>query len=464
MEINTKICLLVCAFAMAREFRPLEPFFAEFLIGPDVGFSEKQAVQDIFVIWAYSSFFLVILVFLITDFVRYKPIIIADGVAGIMTYVLLLGKPSVRMMQIEQMFYSFFFSSDTAYYTYMYAKIEDKMTYNRITGYVRACVLFGKFVSGCLSQLYVTIQHAGINASKLPLVYLSIGGMSVATFISLLLPPVKHTFYFHRKKTEGDSAMENPNAISVSTIQIWSPDASDQPQPVKAVLSNSTPEIVEKSNGKYSTALKYFWSDFKCSFSNQKVIVWAFWWSVAGAGSNLVLSYCQVIWKQVIEENYPDVESKNGIVDCIYTALSAAASYKVGQLNVEWTRHSNALLTIGSLCLGVLVLFTSQLKNIYLLYGCHILFGLAYNTMLTVAEFEIAKQVKESCYGLVFGFIQFVTIAFTALWTMVIVEDTFFTFNIQRQFEFCALYFLAIGIYYLLRTIQYSIWGKDELK
>nr|XP_018900416.1 PREDICTED: thiamine transporter 1-like [Bemisia tabaci] len=179
MDSNAKICLLVCAFAMAREFRPVEPFIAEFLIGPDVGLTEKQVVQDILVISTYASLVLVIVVFLVTDLLRYKPIVIADGVAGVMTYVLLIGRPSLQMIQVEQMFFAFFYSSDSVLYTYMYAKIEDKTTYNQITGYVRAAVLSGKFLSGFSSQVFVTLHQAGTNSSKLPLVYMSIAGMSL---------------------------------------------------------------------------------------------------------------------------------------------------------------------------------------------------------------------------------------------------------------------------------------------
>lgn len=77
------------------------------------------------------------------------------------------------------MFFAFFYSSDSVLYTYMYAKIEDKTTYNQITGYVRAAVLSGKFLSGFSSQVFVTLHQAGTNSSKLPLVYMSIAGMSL---------------------------------------------------------------------------------------------------------------------------------------------------------------------------------------------------------------------------------------------------------------------------------------------
>lgn len=53
--------------------------------------------------------------------------------------------------------YGTFLASEIAYYTYIYAKV-DKENYPRVTGYTRAAILGGRFLSGLLGQLLVSIS------------------------------------------------------------------------------------------------------------------------------------------------------------------------------------------------------------------------------------------------------------------------------------------------------------------
>lgn len=60
-----------------------------------------QVNENIYAVGTYSCLVLSIVIFLITDYLRYKPLIIADGIAGIFTYVLLLGQPSLKTIQVR---------------------------------------------------------------------------------------------------------------------------------------------------------------------------------------------------------------------------------------------------------------------------------------------------------------------------------------------------------------------------
>lgn len=111
-----------------------------------------QVNQYIYPVATYSNLATLILVFLITDFVRYKPIIILCGLSGIVTFLTIILGKTVLELQIMEFFYGLFFSTEVAYYTYIYAKV-DKKYYQQVTGHTKAATLFGRSMSGIIAQL-----------------------------------------------------------------------------------------------------------------------------------------------------------------------------------------------------------------------------------------------------------------------------------------------------------------------
>lgn len=116
-----------------------------------------QVNQDIYPVGTYSYAATLILVFLITDFARYKPIIILCGASGIITYILIIFGKTILLMQIVQFFYALFLSTEVAYYTYIYAKV-DKKHYQEVTGHTKAASLFGRSISGIIAQLSASLN------------------------------------------------------------------------------------------------------------------------------------------------------------------------------------------------------------------------------------------------------------------------------------------------------------------
>jgi len=75
---------------------------------------------------------------------------------------------------MEQMFFGFFYSSEVAFTTYLYAKVNDKQYYQKITSLVKASMLFGRFLSGLIAQTVVSTHLL----NKVYLLYISIFSMS----------------------------------------------------------------------------------------------------------------------------------------------------------------------------------------------------------------------------------------------------------------------------------------------
>lgn len=111
-----------------------------------------QVYYEIYPVWTYAELFLLAVVFLITDLLRYKPIIVFEGMGYVATWSLLLWARGVHWMQLMEFTYGIATSTEVAYYTYIYAQVETRH-FQKVTSYTRSATLTGKFISGVLSQV-----------------------------------------------------------------------------------------------------------------------------------------------------------------------------------------------------------------------------------------------------------------------------------------------------------------------
>lgn len=81
MRFWLKISLLLCAYGFFREMRPSEPFVYEFMTGWR-NVTEQQVIEIIYPMGTYWNFGLLVIVFLVTDMLRYKSVIIVSACAG----------------------------------------------------------------------------------------------------------------------------------------------------------------------------------------------------------------------------------------------------------------------------------------------------------------------------------------------------------------------------------------------
>lgn len=115
---------------------------------------------------------------MITDFLRYKPIIILCGISGAITFLLIIFGQDVLTMQILEFFYGLFFSTEVAYYTYIYAKV-DKKHYQEVTSHTKAASLFGRCMAGIVAQLTVSFDILDYHQLN----YITLAGTYFCTFI-----------------------------------------------------------------------------------------------------------------------------------------------------------------------------------------------------------------------------------------------------------------------------------------
>lgn len=102
---------------------------------------------------------------------RYKPLIIVSGLAGIALWCILLWTKSLRWLQMTQILYGTYMATEVAYYTYIYAKV-DKQYYQKVSSHTRAAILSGRFMAGLSAQLLIyfdVMDYRDLN-------YITLGG------------------------------------------------------------------------------------------------------------------------------------------------------------------------------------------------------------------------------------------------------------------------------------------------
>ncbi len=88
----------------------------------------------------------------LSDLVRYKVVIVFEGFAYIATWILLVFGSGVPLMQLMQFTYGIATSTEIAYYTYIYAKVDSRH-FQRVTAFTRTAILLGFFMSGIFAQV-----------------------------------------------------------------------------------------------------------------------------------------------------------------------------------------------------------------------------------------------------------------------------------------------------------------------
>ncbi|CAG5097559.1 Similar to Slc19a2: Thiamine transporter 1 (Mus musculus) [Cotesia congregata] len=417
-----RISQILCVFGFLKEFRPNEPFIFEYLTHPPKNFTSTQVTEEIYPIGTYSNFATLIIVFLLTDFLRYKPVIILCGLSGIITFIGLILGDSIPALIFVEIFYGFYISAEVAYYTYIYAKV-DKEHYQAVSSYTRSALLLGRFITGVIAQ--IIIIYGWLDYHQLN--YLTVIGQVLATIWSLFLPSVGQSVYFHRKEPIVDSDVGSSQRINDD---------------------NAYKKLSFYS--KVKRAYYLLWKDFVKAFTNLYIVKWSLWWTLASCGYLQVLVYAQSIWQTSIKENETIY---NGAVEALYTIIGGLTVYGVGKLKLNWALFGDIILSIFSFIMAVLLFVTSWSYNIMLQYAVYIAFGVIYHSLVTVASFEVASKISEDSFGLIFGINVFLGLTFQSLLTYIVTSGNVKKFHIRTQFTIYAGYFAVLALIFALISV-----------
>lgn len=187
MQQYLRISLILSVFGLLKETRPSEPFITDFIVNFK-NITVEQINQDIFPIGTYSYLSQLVVIFLVTDLLRYKPLIILLSACGVTIWSMLLWTHTVVGLQMVEVIYGTYCATEIAYYSYIYAKTE-KQHYQAVTSHTRAAVLAGKFIASISAQLlvfYNIMDYRQLN-------YLTLISLYLNVLFNLIIPH-SHTF------------------------------------------------------------------------------------------------------------------------------------------------------------------------------------------------------------------------------------------------------------------------------
>lgn len=219
------------------------------------------------------------------------------------------------------------------------------------------------------------------------------------------------------------------------------------PQAEKSIYFNRDQKEVKTIN-KYRNAFDLMRQHFVDSFSMSYVLKWSIWWAFATAGFLQVKAYSQPMWS-VITNNQGGLH--NGAVEASLTLLGFLSALSTGYLKIDWERSGALLLSVGTIVQGGLMILCSTTHNIYVGYGCYVVFGGLYYFMITIAAAEVAKHIVRDSYGLVFGLNTMLALFIQSLLTISLV--TVIAVNLRDQFLVYGLYHICIALIFMATGI-----------
>ncbi|XP_059187542.1 thiamine transporter 1 [Centropristis striata] len=466
---------LLCIYGFFSTVKPLEPFLIPYLTGPDKNLTTEQVNNQIFPVWTYTYLSVLLPVFLLTDWLRYKPVVVFQCVVLFITTGMLLWLKSVPAMQAMQFFYGVVTASEVAYFSYIYSVIDLKR-YRKATSYCRSVQLLGYTVGSVLGQLLVSFDLMSYNN----ILVLTLVLTAIALFVSCLLPMPQKSMFFHHKHAGQKTATEGTEMHVDGTV-----DATEHTSGAKVSLEEMREERkVEKGERKHepgvgldeivttaeeheetvgaencSQVLLQLWRDFCQCYSSRQLLYWSLWWAMATCGYNQTVNYVQVLWEHV--QPSQNFSIYNGGVEAVGYLFSAATSYGIGFTEVRWEQWGELALG-GFSGLGAAALFLMTfIGNIWICYAGYIVFKGLYMLLITIAMYQIAADLSMERYALVFGANNFGALALQTIITAIVVDSRGLGLGIIPQFIIYASYFALIAVVFSLRGL-FTIWRAQR--
>lgn len=465
---------LLCMYGFFSTVKPLEPFLIPYLTGPDKNLTTEQVNNQIFPVWTYSYLCMLVPVFLLTDWLRYKPVVVFQCVTLFITSAMILWTKSVAAMQAMQFFYGVVTASEVAYFSYIYSVVDLKR-YRKATSYSRSVQLLGYTVGSVLGQLLVSFNLMSYNSIMVFTLVLT----AIALLASCLLPMPQQSMFFHRRHTTGQTEGTKRQQVSGTG------DATEHTSGSKVSLEDMRDEKIDNiseteegavkgldekrtksedfeelvGTGSCSQVLLQLWRDFRQCYSSRQLLYWSVWWAMATCGYNQTANYVQVLWEHV--EPSQNFTIYNGGVEAVSNLLGAATSYGIGFTEVRWEQWGELALG-GFSGLGAAALFlVTFIGNIWVCYTGYVIFKCLYMLLITIAMYQIAADLSMERYALVFGANNFGALALQTIITSVVVDSGGLGLGIIPQFTIYASYFSVIAVVFSLRGL-FTIWRAQK--
>ncbi|EDL75523.1 solute carrier family 19, member 3 (predicted) [Rattus norvegicus] len=442
--------VILCLFGFFSMFRPSESFLIPFLSGPSKNLTSTEMTNEILPVWTYSYLAMLPPVFVLTDYLRYKPIIMLHVMAFTICYLFLLFGQSVMLMQTAEFFFGIVSATEIAYFAYIYSMVSPEH-YQKVSSYCRSITLVSYTAGSVLAQLLVSLMNVPYST----LFYISLACVSVAFFVSLFLPMPKKSMFFHTKPNREAC----PKPLEPCTVLKEAHNNGAQPE----LFANAQNLGDREQDNSALRIFVYWFQDLKECYSSKHLVYWSLWWAFATAGYNQILNFVQVLWEQKAPSK--DSSIYNGAVEAIAT-FGALASFSVGYIKVDWDLLGELGLAVFSAVVAGSLLLMNYTLSIWVCYTGYVLVKSSYSFLITIAVFQIAVNLSLERYALVFGIDTFIALVIQTIMTMIVADQRGLQLPVTTQFLVYGSYFAVIAGVFLIRSIYilYSAKCRKEVQ
>ncbi|XP_037252405.1 reduced folate transporter isoform X2 [Falco rusticolus] len=417
----------LCFYGFMTQIRPGESFITPYLLGADKNFTQPEVTNVITPVLTYSYMAVLVPIFLLTDYLRYKPVLVLQSLSHISIWLLLVLGTSVLAMQLMEFFYSITMAARIAYSSYIFSLVTPSR-YQRMASYSRSAVLLGVFTSSVLGQLCVTLG----GVSFLTLNYISLGFVSFGLILTLFLERPRRSLFFNRPEGAADEA--------------------------------APAELDEMAGGGGGGGTRGWREVVLCRMLREvgvlarqpQLRLWSLWWVFNSAGYYLMLYYVQILWNEI----YPATDKRqvyNGGVDAASTLLGAGASFAAGYVKIHWALWSELVIGVVTAFQAGLLLLMNTTSNIWLCYTAYVLFRGSYQFLVPIAIFQIATSLSKELCALVFGVNTFFATVLKTIITIIVADRRGLGLSVHPQFYVYFGYFTLLAVTYLLSAVSVGI-------
>lgn len=422
--------IFLCFFGFMASIKPGEPFITPYLLSPEKNFTRVQVTNEITPVLTYSYMAVLVPAFLLTDLLRYKPVLIIQGISQVVIWLILLLGSSLLQMQFMEFFYGITMACRLAYSSYIFSLVTPSL-YQRVAGYSRSSVLLGVFISSVLGQLCLSwgnITFYTLNA-------ISLGFVSFGLLLALCLPWPKRSLFFNRNQEQKELA-----AASKSEL--------DKMNPKEGGVASSNSPLCSSSRWKDSVFVQML-LELKNVVKMSNLRLWSLWWIFNSTGYYLVLFYVHILWNKV----YPTTEAKhvyNGAVEAASTLLSAITAFTASFVKIRWNIWSELVIGIITALQAGLLLLMFTTRNIWICYVAYVLFRSFYQFLVPIATFQIASSLTKELCALVFGINTFLGTVLKSIINLIFSDKRGLGLDVHSQFLVYFIYFCILTFVYFV--------------
>uniref|UniRef100_A0A8C2TNG1 Solute carrier family 19 member 1 n=1 Tax=Coturnix japonica TaxID=93934 RepID=A0A8C2TNG1_COTJA len=380
----------LCFYGFMTQIRPGESFITPYLLGSK-NFTRVEVTNEITPVLTYSYMVVLVPIFLLTDYLRYKPVLVLQSLSHISIWLLLVLGTSVLAMQLMEFFYGITMAARIAYSSYIFSLVAPSR-YQRMASYSRSSVLLGVFTSSVLGQLCVTLGSVRF----LTLNYISLGFVTFGLLLTLFLERPKRSLFFNRAEVACNGA---------------------SPTELDKMAGGDKMDSGDKADGG-----KILWNDIYPARDNQRVYNGGVdaASTLLGAIASFAAGYLKIRWALW-----------SALVIGVVTAIQAGLLLLMNTTGNIWLCYMAYVLFRGSyqflVPIAIFQIATSLSKELCaLVFGVNTFFGTVLKTVITIIVADkrgLGLSVHPQFY-VYFGYFSLLALVYLLMATVVVIRHS----------------------------------------